>query len=78
MDEEQLMLLQKYIANMAISGSTLRNQGAAGVAEAARQFLAELPLNKFLDIQPTDYPGILKQWTEELRTQLPLGTGFVD
>lgn len=74
MDEEEfLTLMQRYVANIAISGSTLRNQGAAGVVEAARQFLAELPLNTFLDIQPVDYPGILNQWTEELRTQLPLG-----
>lgn len=74
MDEEEfLMLMQRYVANISISGSTLRNQGAAGVAEAARQFLAELPLNTFLDIQSVDYPGILNQWTEKLRTQLPLG-----
>lgn len=74
MDEEKLlMLMQRYVANIAISGSTLRNQGAPGVVEAARQFLAELPLNKFLYIQPVDYPGVLNQWTEELRAQLPLG-----
>jgi len=74
MDEEEfLMLMQRYVANLAISGSTLRNQGAAGVIEAARQFLAELPLNTFLDIHPGDYPGVLNQWTEELRIQLPLG-----
>ncbi len=77
MDEEEFLeLMQRYVANIAISGSTLRNQGAPGVAEAARQFLAELPLNTFLDIQPVNYPGILNQWTEELRTQLPQGAQY--
>lgn len=73
MDEEQLMLLQKYIANIAISGSTLRNQGAKGVVKKARHFLAQLNLMTFLEIEPRNYSDLLNEWTEDLGTELPTG-----
>ena len=48
--EEFLKFMQRYAANIAASGSTLRNQGAKGVAEAGRNFLAELDLSKLRTI----------------------------
>ena len=70
MDEEQLALVQQYVANIAISGSTLRNQGAKGVVKIARAFLAELDLSVFCRIEPHQYSEQLNNWTEELRSQL--------
>jgi hypothetical protein len=66
-----LKLMQRYVANIAISGSTLRNQGAKGVIEATRDFLAKLDLSKLQTIQPSTYPGILNEWTDSLKEALP-------
>jgi len=65
--------MQRYEANISISGSTLRKQGAEGVAEAARDFLAELDLSELKKIKPADYPKILEKWTEDLKQKLPKG-----
>jgi hypothetical protein len=45
-EQEFLSLMQRYEANIAIGGSTLRNQGAEDVIEVARNFLARLDLSK--------------------------------
>jgi len=73
MDKEILKLMQRYVANIAISGSTLRNQGAEGVAKTARAFLAELDLSVFCRIEPHQYSEQLDNWTEELKKRLPEG-----
>lgn len=74
MDEEKLKLMQRYVANIAISGSTLRNQGAEHVAKNARAFLAELDLSVLSRIEPSEYAEQLDNWTQQLRMQLPEGT----
>jgi len=73
MDGEQLEMMQRYVANIAISGSTLRNQGAEGVASVARAFLSELDLNVLRETEPEQYPNLLDEWTEGLRARLPVG-----
>jgi len=73
MDEEKLKLMQRYVANIAISGSTLRNQGAEGVTSAARAFLSGLDLNVLGETEPEQYPNLLDEWTEQLRARLPAG-----
>lgn len=70
-EQKFLRLMQRYEANIAISGSTLRNQGAEGVAEAARNFLAKLDLSKLQTIQLSAYPDILNEWTCNLKQELP-------
>lgn len=70
---EFLRFMQRYQANIAIGGSTLRNQGGEGVVEAARSFLATLDLSKLKTIQPAAYPDILNEWTCALKEQLPDG-----
>jgi len=73
-NQEFLSLMQRYVVNISIAGSTLRNQGAKGVAEAARIFLAEqLDLSKLRTIQPSIYPDILSEWTYNLQQELPEG-----
>ena len=47
-----LKALQRYVANIGISGSSLRNQGAPGVVGIARDFLAELDLAQLKDLEP--------------------------
>lgn len=74
MNEEQFFkLMQRYVANIATSGSTLRNQGDKDVAKNARQFLSQLDLMMFRRIKPNDYPECLNRWTEELKKKLPKG-----
>jgi len=68
-----LTLMQRYVANIAISGSTLRNQGAKGVTKIAREFLAELDLKVLNKIIPSGYPEQLDKWTIELKRKLPSG-----
>ena len=72
MDHEQFFkLMQQYVANIAISGSTLRNQGAEGVTGAARDFLTELDLSRLKTIEPADYAKVLAEWTSDLVNRLP-------
>lgn len=71
--QEFLELMQRYEANISIGGPTLRNQGAKGVAEAAREFLSALNLSELKNIKPADYPSILEKWTSDLKTKLPDG-----
>jgi hypothetical protein len=70
---EFLRLVQYRVANVAIGPSTLRNQGASGVNNAARGFLASLDLGELSSIVPADYPKLLARWTDALVEQLPTG-----
>lgn len=63
--------MQRYVANVAISSSTLRNQGAAGVTDAARKYLASLDLRVLKKTDHSKYPDRLDEWTNELMQKLP-------
>jgi hypothetical protein len=71
--KEFFRLVQRYVANVAIGASTLRNQGAPGVIEAARDFLASMDLCKLRRIPCAAYATELDRWTEELQHELPSG-----
>ena len=64
--------MQTYVANIAISGSTLRNQGAQGVVAAARKFLGDLALRELVCTEPPQYACLLTKWTTEMRSRLPV------
>lgn len=66
-----LIQMQRYVANIAISGSTLRNQGAARVIDTARKYLANLDLGVLKKIDNSKYPDQLDEWTVELTQELP-------
>jgi hypothetical protein len=68
---DNLRALQRYVANVGISGSSLRNQGAPGVIAAARAFLAEVELTALRDIELPDYQAWLEQETSALLLRLP-------
>ena len=70
-DGDNLRALQRYIANVGISGSSLRNQGAPGVIATARAFLAEIELTPLRHIAFRDYQAWLDQSTSALLQHLP-------
>ena len=64
--------VQRRIAYGSIGSSTLRNQGAPGVSKVAQNFLIEVNLNKFRDIQnTTNYLKIINNLTDELSKKFP-------
>jgi len=67
---DYLKRVRQWVANIAIGPSTLRNQGAPGVNDAARAFLRTLDL---MAIKPTRYHETLNEWTGQLLTKLPEG-----
>jgi hypothetical protein len=67
------LIMQKHVAEAAIGPSSVRNQGASGVAEAARRFLAELPLDSMLATREPDFRIRLDRTTRALRRALPRG-----
>jgi hypothetical protein len=74
MEKKQFIeLMQRYVANIAIAGSTLRNQGAEQVVERAREFLSHLDLSILHDTTPDGYAKQLDRWTEMLKNALPRG-----
>lgn len=71
-DERTLEKLQRYIANVGISGASLRNQGAPGVILAARTFLATVDLTRLRDMaHPEQYSAWLDRTTRRLMKALP-------
>lgn len=59
--------MQQYVANVAITASTLRNLGGPGFVKTARDFLAALDLHSLPEAH--DYPTWLDTQTEILREQ---------
>jgi len=72
-EPKHLKAIQRYVANIGISGSSLRNQGASGVVDAARLFLADLDLTPFNTLDPSGYPAWLDKTTGDLVSQFPEG-----
>jgi len=74
MEQEKFIgLMQRYVVNIAITGSTLRNQGVKHVVEKAREFLSKLDLSILREKVPDDYAEQLDKWTGALRKALPQG-----
>ncbi len=73
MNKKTIEYLRRRTAELAIGNSTLRNQGAPGVAKAARDFLAKLNLNSFSVKFQDDFNKELKQSTINLVQALPNG-----
>jgi len=65
--------MQRYIAVTTIGPSTLRNQGASGVIEAAQEHLAAVEVSAFSAPNEDDFLATLSAQTERLRAALPLG-----
>jgi hypothetical protein len=63
--------MQKYIAVTTVGPSTLRNQGASGVIEAAQRFLKKLDMRRFAVKEEKAFLAVLDTVTEELKQRLP-------
>jgi hypothetical protein len=72
-DDQFYRDMQRYIAVTTVGPSTLRNQGASGVVQAAQKHLACVELSKFSVRNEDDFISGLNVQTERLRTALPLG-----
>jgi hypothetical protein len=68
---EFLNKVQNYVAKVAITASSLRNQGAQGVVKKAREYLGKLNLNELKYLPPTQYPRWIEEKTQELLKQFP-------
>jgi hypothetical protein len=65
-DQVFLGRMQRYVAEVAITPSALRNLGAKGLVTEAQNFLAAINLKTLTTIEPSAYPGWLCQQTEDL------------
>jgi hypothetical protein len=68
--------IQNYrlrLAKTSIGPTTLRNQGASGVVETAREFLANLDLTRFIRDDETAFVDELDRQTMKLKEGLPQG-----
>ena len=72
-NEEFLKKIQNRLASGVTSSSALRNQGAPGVVQAAREFLSCLDLKPLGKVPTGRYTKTLDTWTERLRRKLPRG-----
>ena len=65
--------LRRRTAELAIGNSTLRNQGARGVAKAARTFLANIDIKSFSVTSEQEFSATLDRATIALSQALPEG-----
>jgi hypothetical protein len=63
--------IQRHVAIVAISASTVRGQGIGGVVAAARSFLAVLPLQPFGASSEGSFRKALDEATSNLLNSLP-------
>ncbi len=73
MNTKTIEYLKHRTVKLAIGNSTLRNQGAAGVAEAAREFLANVDLKSFSVDTVQMFSDVLDRATADLTEALPEG-----
>jgi hypothetical protein len=70
MNQKYIDYLQKRIAESAIGASTLRNQGAPGVVEAARSYLMKIKLKNLSNIkEEPEYIRFLNRHTGKLKNK---------
>lgn len=63
--------LKKNLATRAIGASSLRNQGASGVIDIARIFLAQLDISVFGTDSRRDFFSVLDKATLDLQSSFP-------
>lgn len=69
----KIRLIQTRVANVSIGSSTLRNQGASGVAKIARTYLAEIDMGQFDGIDCNKFNTLLQKHTKFLKDKFPKG-----
>ena len=71
--DELCQVMQAYLARIAPGGPALRNQGADGMAKAARKFLRKIDLGRIPAGKQADFERWLDKQTEALRKSFPRG-----
>lgn len=66
-------LLQKHLAEVSITNSALRNQGAKGLVSTARQFCSKLRIRKFNVYSQEKFNRVLNRDTRSLMSKFPTG-----
>ena len=65
-EQDHLRRMQRYVAEVAITPSALRNLGHKGLVRKAQDFLADIHLETLSAIDSSAYPGWLSRQTEDL------------
>ena len=73
LQSELISKLQRRIAQVAISGQAIRNQGAAGVVNIAREELAKIDLAEVAALTPATFGEYLDKRTDGLLARFPNG-----
>jgi hypothetical protein len=73
MNDELLKRLLLRTASSSIGASTVRNQGAAGVVQAARRGLAKINLERYRGVGADRFSTLLNEDTNKLQRLLPPG-----
>lgn len=66
-----LAAVQWHVSRLSVGASAARGQGAPGLVDAARTFLAEMPLQRFGVEREMRFRSHLDALTEELKGSLP-------
>src|SRR5438876_10373728 len=74
--QNHLREMQRYVANVAITPSTLRILGA-GFVEVAQDFLASLNLKQLANLEPSEYPKLLEDHMQAFMARFPLAARWV-
>ncbi len=64
--------MQRYVANISITASALRNLGGGGFVRVAREFLGNLDLKGLASLDPSAYPEWLENTTKALMAKFPI------
>lgn len=72
-DQEFIKRMKDRIAELAVSASAVRNQGASGIPDAARNYLKTIDLRKFRTSTIGKFKDNLNRTTNILRIRLPRG-----
>jgi len=73
MKPELIRRMQIHLARMAANGSSLRNQGAPGVVDAARRYLGSIDLRDLVVGSRAELSQVLDRHTEALVESFPKG-----
>jgi hypothetical protein len=68
-----IKLVQCHVARVALSSSTLRNQGAPNVTTIARDYCAKVDLSIFVRSSEAEFVKALEKCTVELQYKFPEG-----
>ena len=70
-EQHHLRDMQRYVANVGITASALRDLEGGGYVRTARTFLGDLDPNSLAAYQPSEYLEWLNEQTQALQAKFP-------